>query len=132
MWEHFFKLRSSEQFKTKWRVFLKENIGCCEACPIFFQFVTDYIMERLIKQNYPVHLDTSPSEMEAASLTYEEVNALRYTAGYVIRSLQKKIERSANPLLEELVLCLVDLEEKEGLGEKHESEDGPTLLIEEL
>ena len=60
------------------------------------------------------------SDQILASLDYEEVNALRYTAGYVIRALRKKIDRSAHPLMEELILCLVEMEENEGT--EHESE----------
>ena len=122
MWENYYKLRSSDNFKTKWTTFLNDSVGSV-ACPIFYQYVTDCIMEVLIKQYFPV--DTT-SEPDVASLTYEEANALRYTAGYVIRALRKKIEGSAHPLLEELVLCLVDMEEKEGTG--HESEDWTNLI----
>ena len=101
---------------------MNDSVGSV-ACPIFYQYVTNCIMEVLIKQYFPV--DTTTSEPDVASLTYEEANALRYTAGYVIRAFRKKIEGSAHPLLEELVLCLVDMEEKEGTG--HESEDWTNL-----
>ena len=46
-------------------------------------------------------------------LTYEEQNALRYTAGYVIKSLSGKLKRSAHPLKEEKVCCLLDLNQTE-------------------
>ena len=52
-------------------------------------------------------------------LTYEEQNALRYTCGYVTRAL---IKRSAHPLKEEMVCCLVELNEPEEDTE-HGSED---------
>ena len=75
-------------------------------------------MEALIKQHFP--MEVVQSEQDVPSLDYEEVNALRYTAGYIIRGLRKNIERSAHPLMEELVLCLVEMEEKEAT--EHESE----------
>ena len=72
----------------------------------------------LIKEHFP--LEVACSEQTLASLDYEEVNALRYTAGYVIRALRRKIERSAHTLMEELILCLVEMEQNEGA--EHESE----------
>ena len=118
MWECYYKLRSSERFVTRWAQFLQASVGT-EACPIFYQFVTDSIMEVLIKEHFP--LEVACSEQKLASLDYEEVNALRYTAGYVIRALRRKIERSAHPLMEELILCLVEMEQNEGT--EHESEE---------
>ena len=73
-------LYSSEGFVTRWAQFLKATVGT-EACPIFYQFVTDSIMEVLIKEYFP--LEVACSEQKLASLDYEEVKALRYTAGYV-------------------------------------------------
>ena len=43
------------------------------------------------------------------SLTYEERNAIKYAAGYVIRNLRKKLKRSAHPLKDELLQLLDDL-----------------------
>ena len=117
MWERYYKLRSSEGFVTRWAEFLQASVGS-EACPIFYQFVTDSIMEVLIKEHFPIEM--ACSEQKLASLDFEEANALRYTAGYVIRALRNKIERSAHTLMEELVLCLVEMEENEGT--EHESE----------
>ena len=108
---------SSEGFVTRWAEFLQASVGS-EACPIFYQFVTDSIMEVLIKEHFPIEM--ACCEQILASLDYEEANALRYTAGYVIQALRKKIERSAHTLMEELILCLVEMEENEGT--EHESE----------
>ena len=49
------------------------------------------------------------------SLSYEEKNALRYTAGYIPRALKKKIDRFSHPLKKELLLCLLDLSEEFGI-----------------
>ena len=84
MWERYYKLRSSEGFVTRWAEFLQASVGS-EACPIFYQFLTDSIMEVLIKEHFPIEM--AYSERKLASLDYEEANALRYTAGYVIRTL---------------------------------------------
>ena len=45
-----------------------------------------------------------------------------YTCGYVTRALIKKLKRSAHPLKEEMVCCLVELNEPEEDTE-HGSED---------
>ena len=42
-------------------------------------------------------------------ISRQEANALRYAAGYVPRALCKKLRKSANPLKEQLLLCLLDL-----------------------
>lgn len=44
-------------------------------------------------------------------MDYLERNALRYAAGFVIQSLQKKIDKSAHRLKESVKLCLKDLED---------------------
>jgi len=42
-------------------------------------------------------------------LTINEANPLRYVAGYVCRHLRKKIEASAHPPKEEMILCLMNM-----------------------
>ena len=42
-------------------------------------------------------------------MTYEERNGLRYAAGYVPRSLKKKLTKSAHPHKKDLLLCLPNL-----------------------
>ncbi len=53
-------------------------------------------MHKLIQQHF--HFDFSSSHK--GHLDYLERNALRYAAGFVIRSLQKKIDKSAHRLKE--------------------------------
>ena len=46
--------------------------------------------------------------------TCEELNEIRYAAGWVVRSLQKKLKKSAYPLKDDILLCIVDiLDEKD-------------------
>ena len=67
----------------------------------------------LVKKQYVIHeRETLPRD---ESLSYEEKNALRYTAGYIPRALKKKIDRSSHPLKKELLLCLLDLSEEFGI-----------------
>lgn len=104
MWENLFKLRASEKFKACWSSFLFESIGV-PACPIFFQYVVDCMFTVLIKQLY--HFDKAGENIDV-QLNYEEKNALRYTAGYVIKTLIKKLKHSAHPLKEEMSCCLLE------------------------
>ena len=55
MWEHYYKLRSCEDFVIRWAQFLQVSVGT-KACPIFYQFVTDSIMEVLIKEHFPLEV----------------------------------------------------------------------------
>ena len=103
MWEAYHKLRTSEVFKIKWVVFLK-NLAAIGPCPIFYQYVTDQVFKDMILQHFQVNTETGNGAHSETGLTYEEVNALRYSAGYVPRALRKKLERGSHPLKEELVL----------------------------
>jgi hypothetical protein len=108
--ENFFKLKSSHWYIDLWTKFLYDAIRR-EACPIFFQAITDTIMDKLTKEHFPV--------AESMPLTPEfpidkiERNAIRYMAGYVIHSLKKKVCRRSHPMNEEIMLCLSELEENE-------------------
>ena len=53
--------------------------------------------------------------------SYEELNALQYTAGYVIKTIMEKVEKSKKDehLKEELMLCLSILKEREEKEGKH-------------
>ena len=78
---------------------------------MFYQYVIDRVFDGLIKQHYK--LDKLEKMSVEVKLTYEEQNALRYTCGYVTRALIKKLKHSAHPLKEEMVCCLVELNEPE-------------------
>lgn len=111
MWENYYKLRSSFEFQDMWAAFLRKSIDV-KASPIFYQFITDSIMEVLIKHHFLIHMPSSKHAV--SSLDYLEANALRYTAGYVVRAVKKKCMRSAHPLKDEVILCISDLEEDIG------------------
>ena len=75
IWERYYKYRSSDEFKVMWREFLQKTIGF-EACPIFYQYITDKILETLLKNSFKVQ-DVSSKE-QPLSLDFEEANALRW------------------------------------------------------
>ena len=89
-------------------MFIQTSIGL-EGSPIFYQYVTRVILEQLIKIQFPLELPSRIIQPYSTSLDFEESNALRYCGGYLIKSLKKKIEKSARPLKDALLLCLQDL-----------------------
>ena len=115
MWEKYYKLCSSDSFRCLWTSFLEKSIGC-HSDPIFFQFVTTVIMDSVIKDQFQVQPTCADRSDFVASLDFEESNALHYTAGYVIRSLSKKLRRSAHLLKDELILCLEEINEGESFN----------------
>ena len=110
MWTNFYRLRSSEYFRDTWKEIM-ERIHR-EACPIFYQFVTEKIMEALITEHYPVQRETPL--VVAAPLDREDLYTLRYSAGYVFHALQKKVGKSSHPLKKEVQFCLVEMIEDHG------------------
>ena len=103
MWENYHKLCSSEEFCKRW-VSLVQDLTGFNPSPIFYMLVTDTIMKIVIRKIFPV--TDIERRNKVSSLEYHECNAIRYTAGYVLRSLYKKVSRSANPLKSSLLQCL--------------------------
>ncbi len=100
LWKNYFQLRSSDAYKSFWKKALLDSIRG-NACPMFYQYIADYIIEHLVGIHFPVGMRTQ-SESLTKQLDFEDVSALRYTAGSVIRSLRDKTERSAQPQKKEL------------------------------
>ena len=71
----------------------------------------------MIKTTYPT--TAKETSLSTAELTYEETHGLRYAAGYVVKSLQKKALKSTHPQRDDIQLCLSQLVQAED-----EAEDG--------
>ncbi len=54
------------------------------------------------------------SSKSPAPLDYTERNALRYTVGFLVRSLREKVNKGAHPLKEIILLCIADIIEDGG------------------
>ena len=80
----------------------------------------------LIKLHCPLESSEATATAHSA-LTYEEINAIRYAAGYVPRALKKKLTKSPHPLKEDLQVCLLDLLD-DGHKESNESQDWIALI----
>ena len=118
MWSKFHQLRTAKTFQTLWEDFLKVSTKC-PPHPILYQYLTIHIFKDLIREHFPTVTPSATIQQE--SLTYEEKNAVRYAAGYIPRALRSKLERSSHPLKEELILCMLDLTDEDGVAD--ESQD---------
>ena len=92
MWAMYHHIRTSQEYKTIWTTFLQES--GTSLLLIFYQSVTDKIFQKRLKFHTPVPC-SSGQECDETTLTYEEENAIRYAAGYVLSSARKSILKSA-------------------------------------
>ncbi len=92
-WQRYHRLRCSQIYCSNWKEFLKELD--VNASPLFYQCVGDRLLNELVKLASPIDKQDSN---EVTNLNEMEMNALRYAAGYVPRSLLKKLKKSANLL----------------------------------
>ena len=107
MWTKFHKIRTSEEYRVLWHPFL-QLVGITEMSTIFCQCVGEHVLKELAELQFPL-IDKITSQSKPSELTCEETYGLRYAAGYVPRSLKKRLSKSTNPLKHELLLCLESL-----------------------
>ena len=101
------KLASSTSFKNDWERFLLESISK-PASPAFFQFISDTLFGQAIKEHFELPKTVS-GVAYPQKLTDLEEKALRYVAGYVIRKVKNKIEKSSvkmHPHKDDMVLFM--------------------------
>lgn len=118
MWSAYHILHSSEVYVSLWSDFLLNKVGVSEVSAIFCQYIGDYVPKELAKLHFPLSETENISESHE-TLTYEERNRLHYAAGYVPRSLKKKLVKSTHPHKKDLLLCLPNLlaQEEEDLDD---------------
>ena len=105
MWKAFFSLRSSATFISRWLAFLQD--AGAVPMPILYQSLTDILLRLLIHRQY--NIATTTEATTAASLSSNEGNALRYAAGYIVRSVSKKIKKSSVNFKDDLTSCCLKL-----------------------
>ena len=109
IWSNYHKLRTSEEHRGLWHSFL-QTVGLTGVSPIFCQYVSDHVLHELVTVHFPVIDRDVTSQSTASELTHEETFGLRYAAGYIPRSLKKRLSsKSSNPLKKDLLLCLDSL-----------------------
>ena len=108
MWSAYQNLRTSKVYQSLCSYFLLTKVGVTEVSVIFCQYIGDYVLKELAKICFQLSENKDITKNHDA-LTYEERNGLRYAAGYVPRSLKKKLTKSAHPHKKDLLLCLPNL-----------------------
>ena len=94
LWESYFYICIQEGFINHWTVFLC-GANSPVGSPVLYQHLTDLVFKELLYLKYSIAANDT-EHAGIGPLTYNEVNALRYPAGYVCRHIRKKIETS-NP-----------------------------------
>ena len=115
MWGEYHKLRTSKDFAAKWELFLShlENTEM-PPCAAFIQHITHEVFKKMIQVEYPL---PAPTNKALPLLTDIEVNALRYVAGYVCRTLHDRLKSSNVGGKEVMVIYLSDLNGSDRSGE---------------
>ena len=95
-WRNFHQLRISQEFSSLWEEFLQTVE--LQAEPAFYQEASDQIFEALVKEKLPAAVQVVPLEEATSkpelldSLSSEDLNAIRYVAGYVLRKVIEKVD----------------------------------------
>jgi len=107
IWRKFFLLRSTPDFVTQWKTFLKPS--GVPVKPVLFQHLTDIVFRKCLDNHFKVMHQDKQVCSEDLELETTEKGVLYYVAGYICRQLRKKLERESHEFKEEMVLCLMDL-----------------------
>lgn len=126
MWAKYHSVRNSEEFVSLWTAILQES-GVC-AIPICYQTVTDKLFEKRIQFHCPVATPSVLESEEDVTLTYEEENAIRYAAGYVLRSVRKKVMKSQHANKENIVETIDSLAQNCDVDDDDVSSEWVTLV----
>ena len=124
MWHAYHSLRTSSSFGDKWSAFISAAAGEIQPSPILIQYVTNKFLHHFIQCQFSLAEEqVVPAQQQA--LTYEERNALHYTAGAVCPTLKKRITKSNHPSRGNLIgiddLCSAD--DGDGDNDAQEWED---------
>ena len=106
------------------------NNASVQSSPLLNFYLTHNYLLHLLKTKFPlINSDLSNATVDMSA---DEESALHYVAGYMIRSLRAKIERSKPNLREEMVLALYsfreDSEQCEKIGEESSEGEQPNWM----
>ena len=98
--------RTSNVFHELWRQFIQKATSGKTAHPTFYQHVTQYVFNSLLKLRYPATRGAT-EDHAVETLSREEENALRYVCGYVIRKVGIALnQESDNCEIDDCLRCL--------------------------
>ena len=87
MWSKYHILRTSSKYTSDWRNFINPIHSDIATECMLIQFIGHYVFKEIVKRLFTVSLSQKTSTSDF-SMSYEEKNALRYSAGYVTRSVK--------------------------------------------
>lgn len=120
LWTKFHQVRCGEVAALWKDLFVKLCVKKESASdPLFEQYVNEKVLEWTIKEK----IDTSPALSEPDELTMDELNTLRYVAGYVPFKLKKRFKKSSHPFKVEFLSCLDTMNNDDGSGSTHDDVD---------
>ena len=125
MWASYHSLRTSAEYQELWEQFLRHSIVGTRFCPMLCQSIGHYLFSHLVLSKIPTQ--RASKQHLTTELSYEELNGLRYAAGYVPRALMKKVSRSKEGNKAYIVQCLRDLI-SDGAEPEKASEDWISLV----
>ena len=117
MWVQYAKLRAKD-LPDLWKTFLT-NIKCSHVTsePLFMEIVNEVLFEKLIEAMFRAEPEES-TQAEAAPLTKDEENILRYACGYVGMKLYQRFIKMPGEKAAQFVECLSNMHS-----------DGPTSSL---
>ena len=89
LWRLFYQLRTTDDFSAQWGKFLQ----VCKVAPKqpeLFQHISLMYFKAVIAKAMPLPADAATANATPSSLTFEEVNAIKYMGGYIIRALRSE------------------------------------------
>ena len=120
MWGSYHVIRCSEEFLLLWKKFLSTASG--EASPILYQNITDRVFRFMIKAAFLVGDARPSSALVPPPLTYKDLNAMRYAAGFVCRNVRKRIKQ-IRPENVQLILSLEELLDGDEVSDDEKEEE---------
>ena len=112
IWRKYHILRTSDKYCKEWNSFLSKSTAVSQSSSSFIQFIGHFIFKTLMLSHFSLDSPILPDQV--SNLTHLELNAIRYTAGYVPRALIKKITKSHLSNKKDLLLSLNELIECDG------------------
>ena len=114
LWMNYHRVVCSSDMKRLWSEFLRDSIHE-HCCALVQQFVLQYTVDKLILTKFPI---VPSSSAQVDDLTLIEEKALRFAAGYVIRSTREQVKQHS--IQEALLHGLTELTSGDGLSD-HDS-----------
>ena len=97
IWSRYYTPRTSQHYVNGWDTFMRSanftNVNFAMCC----QYVGHHMFKGLIESHFSVALSAASDEDLHDPLTYEEINAIAYSAGYALHALKKKLLKVKSP-----------------------------------